>query len=251
MPGGLRRLVLVQPGPDSVQPGQSLADSGRASGEVGEEGPDRGELSASGEVPEPEEVRASAALVGCSRRAGFWCPRRGACPERWRRWSGARVGVPASGAWAGLPCHPTTACPVACLGAHGMGRGRGRAAHHDPTATAQGCRVSVCMVVPVSHGHIAGPDAVPTISRGRAGGGGAPGGGGWVGDGARRGTPGRWGSPPIRVHPMGGVLRALESRSTEGVRSRGWSASEGGRRGRAVRGLPEGEGERGSQEKGE
>ena len=107
-------------------------------------GPDRGELSASGEVPEPEEVRASAALVGCSRRAGFWCPRRGACPERWRRWSGARVGVPASGAWAGLPGHPATACPVACLGARGVRRGRGRAAHHDPDSDRPRWRVAVC-----------------------------------------------------------------------------------------------------------
>ena len=65
-------------------------------------------------------------------------------------------------------------------------------------------------------------DAVPTISRGRAGGGGAPG-GGWVGDGARRGTPARWGSPSIRVHAMGGVLRALESGESgrgAGVRQR-------------------------------
>ena len=123
-------------------------------------------------------------------------PVSGACPERWRRWSGARVGVPASGAWAGLPCHPATACPVACLGAHGMGRGRGRAAHHDPTATAQGCRVAWCVVVPVSHGHIAGRDAVPTDQPGRGRGAGCP----------RRGGVGRrwraaWDSCPVGVPP--------------------------------------------------
>ena len=128
---------------------------------------DRGELSASGEVPEPEEVRASAALVGCSRR--------GACLRC--------VGWPAS-------------VRVVCGEVEGGRRTMIR------TATAQGCRVSVCMVVPVSHGHIAGPDAVPTISRGRAGGRGCPRRGGWVGDGERRRDSGRRGSPTMRLHSV-------------------------------------------------
>ena len=120
-----------------------------------------------GRGPEPEEVRASAALVGCSRRAEFWCPRRVPASERWRRWSGARAGClpPVRG----LACRVTLPRPapwpasvrVVCGEVEGGRRTMTR------TATAPGWRVAWCMVVPVSHGHIAGRDAVPTISRGR------------------------------------------------------------------------------------
>ena len=105
--------------------------------------------------------------------------------------------------------------PVASSGRMGMGRGRRRAAHHDPDSDRPRVQGRVVRGRARVHGHIAGRDAVPTASRGGVGGRGAPG-GGWVGDGARRGTPAPWGSPTIRVHPMGADLRALESRSTEG-----------------------------------
>ena len=112
-------------------------------------GPDRGELSASGEVQNPEEVRASAALVGCSRRAGFWCPcrvpasetlaalvrgsRLGAC-LRCVGWPAARARGPLVRTLTGWPARGRMAWGEVEGGRRTMTR----------TATAQGCRASVC-----------------------------------------------------------------------------------------------------------
>ena len=84
---------------------------------------------------------------------------------------------------------------------------------------------------------------------GAVGGGVVPPAGGGVG----RRWRAAWDSCPVGVPhdtppPYGG---RSEGHWSKGVRSRGWSAAGGGRRGRAVRGLPEGEGEPGSPEKGE
>ena len=170
-------------------------------------------------------------------------PVSGACPERWRRWSGARVG-PGSGARVGVPA-PSAG-----------GAGQGLASRCLPPVRGLACRVTLPRPAPwpasvrMAWVEVEGGRRTMTRQRppkgggsrcawscpcpmatspggmpcrrmpGRGRGAGCPRWGGWVGDGARRGTPARWGSPTICVHPMGGVLWALESRSTEGVRSR-------------------------------
>ena len=104
-------------------------------------GPDRGELSASGEVPEPEEVRASAALVvvpvsGACLRALAAMIRGsplGAC-LRCVGWPAARARGPLVRTLTGWPARGRMAWGEVEGGRRTMTR----------TATAQGCRASVC-----------------------------------------------------------------------------------------------------------
>ena len=130
MPGGLRRLVLVQPGPDSVQPGQSLADSGRASGEVGEKvRPGRAERLGRG-----SRTGRGQGLGGAGRGARVGCLPPSAGGDDQGLASGCLPPVRGLACRSGsgaVGAHPHR---VASSGAHGMGRGRRRAAHHDPNS---------------------------------------------------------------------------------------------------------------------